>query len=89
MDLMFSSSALAASVSGPVSATVSGVTSTVGSATVTGTENGKGNAIGLRGFFGFALNLVPLKSTNLLSLVVLGNAGTAGYSVKVGVQGAW
>jgi hypothetical protein len=89
VDFMFSSSALAASVTGPVSATASGITSTVGSATVTGSESGKGNTVGLRGFAGVAINLVPLKSTNLLSLIVLANAGTAGYGVKVGVQGGW
>lgn len=89
VDFISSSSELAVGTGGSVSATVSGTTYAVGSASVTGTEKNTGKSFNARGIAGLAINLVPLKNTNVLSLYVIGNAGIAGYSVRVGVQGAW
>jgi len=87
VDIMSSSSTLDISLNGPVSLASTGTTA--GTATVSGNEKGSGSAIGVRGFGGLAFNIVPLKNTNVLSVFVIGTAGSVGYGVKAGIQGAF
>ena len=82
LDMALSSSSL--------TATVSGTTVNAGNMTASAAESSGGRFADLRFFSGLALNIVPLKNTNVVSIVVQGNISTGGgYGAIVGVRAGW
>lgn len=92
IDLNFGKTTVDMAVSSSsITSTVGGVTNTVsGNLRISAAESSAGRFGDVRFFTGFALNLVPLKNTNVLSLVGQANISTGGgYGVIVGVRAGW
>lgn len=86
IDLNFGKSTIAANLDGPL--TVNGVAA--GNAKLTASEE-KGPSFGtLRFFAGPQINIVPLKTTNVVSIYAQGNYSIGGnYGVHAGIRIAW
>ncbi len=91
LDLNFGKSSVdMALTSTQLTATVSGTTVNAGNMIASAAESNSGRFGDLRFFAGLALNLVPLKNTNVVSLIVQGNISTGGgYGANVGVRAGW
>lgn len=93
IDLNFGRSTIDMAVgSTSITSTVGGTTTTLSDASlkITASESSGGRFGDARFFGGTAINLVPLKSTNMLSLIVQGNVTVSGnYGVMLGVRAGW
>lgn len=90
-DFQYSVARINASMTGAIDANVSGTgtVNNVGTATLNFNESKNGNIVGVRTFIGTAVNIVPLKNTNVVSVFAMANIGTAGYGFNLGARMAW
>lgn len=93
VDLNFGKSSLdVALTAGSTSFTVqaAGAPVNAGNITASASESANGRFGDLRFFTGLAFNLVPLKNTNVISIIVQGNISTGGsVGANVGVRAGW
>lgn len=90
IDFNFGKATLDLDLSAPLTSTVNGSSSSLGTAALKTSQSGSGRSTDLRFFAGTAINLVPLKNTNVLSLLVQANASVGGtYGVVLGVRAGW
>ncbi|MFO1479618.1 MAG: hypothetical protein U1F40_05400 [Turneriella sp.] len=75
-----------------VTSTVAGTTTNLTDASIklNASESSGGRFGDVRFFGGMAINLIPLRNTNMLSLVIQGNVTAGGsYSTMMGVRAGW
>lgn len=92
IDLNFGKTTVDMAVSSSsITTTVNGNPNTVtGNLKIAATDSSGGRFGDVRFFTGFALNIVPLKNTNVLSLIGQANISTGGgYGAMLGVRAGW
>lgn len=92
IDLNFGKTSVDMAVSSTsITSVVAGVPNTVnGSLKINASDSSNGRFSDLRFFVGTAVNLIPLKNTNVLSLYAQANISTGGgYGIVAGVRAGW
>lgn len=91
IDLNFGTTDIDIAISSNLTSTVTGAgTYNAGTLRIAANDKAAGRFGDLRFIVGGAINLVPLKSTNVLSLVAQGNISVGGgYGIMLGVRAGW